>query len=104
MRILIEPSDYVLRNVGDMAMLQTAVARLSALWPTAGIQVLTDDPARLRLLCPAAIPLPANGRYIWLGHNFLPIQKVSTRLSPWIRRRAPKVVELLWYHKLWVRG
>jgi hypothetical protein len=27
-RIFVEPSDYVLRNVGDMAMLRTAVSRL----------------------------------------------------------------------------
>ena len=25
MRILVEPSDYVLRNVGDMAMLRSAI-------------------------------------------------------------------------------
>ena len=43
-RILVEPSDYVLRNAGDMAMLHVAVTRLSSLWPAASIQVLSDTP------------------------------------------------------------
>ncbi len=32
-RIFVEPSDYVLRTVGDMAMLRTAVSRLIQKWP-----------------------------------------------------------------------
>lgn len=30
-RLLVEPSDYLLRNVGDMAMMQIAIERLAAL-------------------------------------------------------------------------
>src|ERR1700733_2477511 len=66
-RLLVEPSDYLLRNVGDMAMMQIAIERLAALWPDAAIQVLTDDPQTLRKLCPRALPLSSEGRQLWLG-------------------------------------
>jgi hypothetical protein len=46
-RVLVEPSDYVLRNAGDMAMLRTAVSRLIQKWPEALIQVLSDEPDAL---------------------------------------------------------
>jgi len=46
-RVLVEPSDYVLRNAGDMAMLRTAVSRLVQKWPNALIQVLCDVPDAL---------------------------------------------------------
>jgi hypothetical protein len=38
-RVLVEPSDYVLRNAGDMAMLRTVVSRLAQKWSNALIQV-----------------------------------------------------------------
>jgi hypothetical protein len=47
MRVLVEPSDYSLLNVGDVAMLDVATARLHALWPNAIIEVLTDTPEYL---------------------------------------------------------
>jgi len=59
MRVLVEPSDYVLRNAGDMAMMYVAILRLAAALPRASIQVLTADPHRLAEFCPAAIPLIA---------------------------------------------
>jgi len=65
-RILVEPSDYVLRNFGDMAMLQAAVRRLAEAWPDARIDVLTHDPERLATLCPAATPLSGRARDLWL--------------------------------------
>ena len=59
MRVLVEPSDYVLRNAGDMAMMYVAISRLAAAWPDALIQVLTADTNRLAEFCPAATPLMA---------------------------------------------
>jgi len=71
MRILMEPSDYTFLNVGDMAMLQVAVRRLSTLWPDAYIQVLTDDPASLVFHYPNAQPLIRTGRQMWLADGYL---------------------------------
>lgn len=65
MRILVENGCYGLRNMGDVAMLQVAVARLSTFWPDATIEVITDEPALLAKYCPKACPIPAQGRHIW---------------------------------------
>ncbi len=62
MRILIEPGSYRCQNMGDMAMLQVAVARLTAMHPNADLRVLTNDSAALAAYCPAARPVPAVGR------------------------------------------
>ena len=56
-RILIEPSDYVLRNLGDMAMMQVAATRLVALWPDAEIRILSDRPSDLPAYGPNVTPL-----------------------------------------------
>lgn len=67
MRILVEPSDYVLRNVGDMAMLYVAATRLRRMWPEAEILVLSDTPAELSRYCPTATPLSSAGRRAWFS-------------------------------------
>jgi colanic acid/amylovoran biosynthesis protein len=103
MRLLIEPSDYVLRNVGDMAMLRMAVSRLAAMWPDALIQVLTDEPERLQIFCPEASPLRSAGRKQWLANGFLPIRLrpyVSQEFPISLRNRAPELVEVLWRRRL----
>ncbi|MBW8769772.1 MAG: polysaccharide pyruvyl transferase family protein [Gemmatimonadetes bacterium] len=66
MHIVVEPSDYVMRNIGDMAMLQAAVARMAEHWPDARIDVFTDDPEGLVRLAPRATPVSSKGRRIWL--------------------------------------
>jgi polysaccharide pyruvyl transferase WcaK-like protein len=102
-RILVEPSDYVLRNVGDMAMMHVATERLAQLWPDAAIEVLTDVPEPLSILCPTATPLRAHGRNLWLQPDFLP-GKLQRRLpEPWpeaIRAKAPRALNLFWRLKL----
>src|SRR6476620_4371447 len=70
-RILVEPSDYFLRNFGDMAMLQSAVERLQMLLPDAAIEVLTEDPQALARLCPSAIPIAEERRFFSLKHGYL---------------------------------
>ena len=91
--------------MGDIAMLQVAVDRLSRLWPDARIEVLTDSPSNLARYCPRAKPLSRAGCQCWVGdrillgrcHQFLP-NWVSLRLSglkKFIRLHWPKLLELL---------
>jgi colanic acid/amylovoran biosynthesis protein len=80
--IVVEPSDYVMRNVGDMAMLQAAIGRMAVRWPDARIDVLTDDPEGLVRLAPRATPISSSGRTVWLaneGRNRL--GRIGRRLS-----------------------
>ena len=93
------------KNLGDVAMLQVAVARLLSLWPTARIEVLTDSPSNLARYCPGARPLPRAGCACWVGdrvllgryHRFLP-KWASVRLSALKRALGlhwPGLLELL---------
>jgi colanic acid/amylovoran biosynthesis protein len=68
MRILLIPSTFGWLNMGDVALMQVAVARLAALWPDAEIRVPTHDAARLAGYCPAATALPYD---TWLDESFL---------------------------------
>ncbi len=52
MRILIDQSGYDLLNIGDVAMLQSCVARLRTRWPDAEIMIIAHDPERLANYCP----------------------------------------------------
>ncbi len=63
MRILIDENDMT--NLGDVAMLQVAVRRLSSLWPDARIDVVTDSESLLERFCPGTHPVPADGRRRW---------------------------------------
>ncbi len=56
MNVYLIPSTFDCGNVGDVAMLQTAVSRLKSLWPEAKIRVPTSDVDTLRRLCPSADP------------------------------------------------
>jgi polysaccharide pyruvyl transferase WcaK-like protein len=93
------------KNMGDVAMLQVAVARLLSLWPDARIEVLTESPANLARYCPGAKPLPRAGCECWVGdrvllgryHQFLP-KWASLRLSGLKRSvglQWPRLLELL---------
>jgi polysaccharide pyruvyl transferase WcaK-like protein len=65
-RVVVEPSDYVLRNAGDMAMLEVAVTRLADSWPDASVLVLSDTPDALPRYRPNVVALDAAGRRAWL--------------------------------------
>ncbi|MBX6331151.1 MAG: hypothetical protein IRY91_04820, partial [Gemmatimonadaceae bacterium] len=102
MRILVDPSTFDCRNMGDVAMLQVALARLRATWAHASIEVITDDPAALAAHAPEVTPVPHAGRQIWfterylLGglHDRIP-PAMSDRLVHWkrqLRRRRPPLV------------
>src|SRR5215467_3116151 len=109
-RILIEPGDYELDNMGCVAMLQVAVARLTRLWPDAAIGIITSKPEHLAAYCSAAQPVSRNGYRLWFSdqlllgrlHKALP-RKVSSgliRLKWLLRRRWPCIVERLTRLKL----
>jgi len=56
MRIILEPSEYHLEdNVGHVVMTHVAAARVSALWPSAAIEILTEPSALLSEFCPGCI-------------------------------------------------
>ncbi len=101
MRILIEPSHYTspLRNVGDIAMQQTAVSRIAGFWPVAEIQVFTDDPDRLPSYAPKVNGLSSKGRRLWMS-GFLRHGHVPSAIYQWesqIRRAHPRLAERLTY-------
>ncbi|MCC6424051.1 MAG: polysaccharide pyruvyl transferase family protein [Phycisphaerales bacterium] len=64
-RILLDNSSYSLRNMGDVAMLQVAAARLAKRFPNAIIHCLTADPQRLARLVPQARPVSCEGVRQW---------------------------------------
>jgi polysaccharide pyruvyl transferase WcaK-like protein len=93
------------KNMGDIAMLQVALARLASLWPAARIEVLTESASNLGHYCPGARPLPRAGCTCLVGdrillgryHEFLP-KWASGRLSALKRSLGlhwPAVLELL---------
>jgi polysaccharide pyruvyl transferase WcaK-like protein len=55
LRILVDQSGYELLNMGDAAMLQSCVLRLSRQWPDAEIAVIARSPADLAPYCPDAV-------------------------------------------------
>jgi hypothetical protein len=54
MRILLEQSGYDLRNVGDAAMLESAIRRIRQYWPDAHLDVVCYDSQGLMHLDPTA--------------------------------------------------
>jgi polysaccharide pyruvyl transferase WcaK-like protein len=58
-RILIDQSGYDMLNLGDVAMLQSCVARLRTQWPDSEIMVITHEPRRLAFYCPNTIAIRA---------------------------------------------
>jgi len=65
MRILVEPSDFVLQNSGDIAMLEVGVTRLSALFPHALIHVLTNVPETFPRWASNVQPIAARGYHAY---------------------------------------
>jgi polysaccharide pyruvyl transferase WcaK-like protein len=65
-RILVVPGSYELLNLGDVAMLQTAISRLEEIWPSPSVDVITSSPARLSAYLPSGVrPLDAEGQRRW---------------------------------------
>lgn len=101
--------------MGDVAMLQTTVARLRELWPTASIEVITQNPETLALHCPGTVPVPWRGREIWLSRGTVlgrRLDNMARQLTPRsaasleavLRRRQPGLLASLLRGKLRLRG
>lgn len=102
-RIVLDPGTVDCTNLGDVAMLQVAIARLAALWPSATIHVFTGDAAALARHCPGVCPVSEGARGEWFAdrfflgrvHRFLP-QGASRRLvatKAAVRRRHPALMD-----------
>ena len=115
MRILIEPGTYNCLNLGDLAMLQVAVARLRQIAPSAALEVITDAPEALRRHCPGTQPLSATARRGWFedqalmarGQRLVPAPVLSwlARGKRILRKRSPRLLHRLlgWTRPLNVR-
>jgi colanic acid/amylovoran biosynthesis protein len=114
MHVLLDSGDYHFSNMGDVAMLQVAVARLLEIWPSASIDVLTQDSAALAKYLPGAFPLSWHGRSSWMGRGALlgPLEKVARRVTPpgspgiegVLRQRRPRLFSKLVRTKFRARG
>lgn len=62
MRIILDNGAHTLRNMGDVAMLQTAIKRIRDSHPAAELAVLTTRPDLLPRYCPGTKPLSAASR------------------------------------------
>jgi len=71
MNILIDSCSYNCQNVGDLSMLQVAVARLRALHPKASIDIITNAPEIVRRHCSDISTVPAHGRRLLLEDRLL---------------------------------
>jgi polysaccharide pyruvyl transferase WcaK-like protein len=96
MRLLVEPSDTVYRNIGDQAMLRVALERIAGLWPEARIQVFTEDADELPRPSSNIEPLLASGRRIWLSRGWLPSRRLRGPMQRWLRVSQPRLA----YHAL----
>ncbi|MGZ8177332.1 polysaccharide pyruvyl transferase family protein [Williamsia sp. SKLECPSW1] len=94
-RILVENSEYWLRNNGDLAMLAVTVHRLRERWPDARIGVLTDSPVLLRAYFPTAEGITVFDDDPWAPPTRL--EELAGRLGPstvgpfvmaWLRMRT----------------
>jgi colanic acid/amylovoran biosynthesis protein len=105
--------DAEYKNMGDVAMLQVAVARLLELWPESRIEVLTDSPAGLARYCPGATPLPRIGCRSWIDdrivlgrlHEFLPagISAALSKLKRSVGLRWPALLRFVLERRLGLR-
>jgi colanic acid/amylovoran biosynthesis protein len=70
MRVLIDPGTSNCRNLGDVAVLQAAVARLRAFDRHVDLQVFTANPVELQRHCPGVFPADELGRREWIAAEF----------------------------------
>jgi colanic acid/amylovoran biosynthesis protein len=69
--ITLVPCNTRCLNMGDVAMLQVAVARLRTLWPWDRICVFTSDPAALLRYCPEVAPVLLPEAPAWCTDRYL---------------------------------
>lgn len=114
MHIIVDNGGYNLNNIGDIAMLQVTVARLTKLFPHSKIDVFTEKPDLLRYACPIAQPLDLYGRNLLLQpfnifgktRMFIP-RKYHDKCVDFegrLRLRMPGITTLWIYYRLQKRG
>ena len=100
MRILVEPSDYIIRNIGDTAMMTVALERISKLWPEARIQVLTDEADQMPRPGRNIEPLNLTGRRLWFDRPWIDqgrgrfthgLSRALERMRRFLRRSHPSL-------------
>ena len=103
-RFLLESGTYQIDNIGDIAMLQVAVQRIKARWPGSHIDVVTEQPERLKRVLPEVEPMPASS---WFRQPIVPVPgfakywNPTKRLRWWERRVGPKWPRLANAGKQW---
>lgn len=103
-RVLIENSEYWLRNYGDLAMLDVTVRRIRERWPGALIGIMTESPTLVAAYFPGAVGITVGDRDPWGPPA--PAERVAAAVGPavtgpvavaWLRARAwllPRAVRL----------
>jgi polysaccharide pyruvyl transferase WcaK-like protein len=82
LRLLLDPGTYTCTNMGDVAMLQVAIARLRERSPGVRLQVFTDDAVALQRHCPGVEPVSHAGRLTWFDD-----QQLWGRIRGWMSNR-----------------
>jgi polysaccharide pyruvyl transferase WcaK-like protein len=78
-QILIDHSEYWLRNNGDLAMLAVTLGRIKERWPRARIGVLTDAPLVLHGYFPEAEAITVGAAHPWAAPT--PVERLAARLG-----------------------
>jgi polysaccharide pyruvyl transferase WcaK-like protein len=78
-KILIDHSEYWLRNNGDLAMLAVTLQRIKERWPRARIGVLTDSPLLLRGYFPEAEAITVDAAHPWAAPT--PAERLAARVG-----------------------
>jgi colanic acid/amylovoran biosynthesis protein len=97
-QIIVEPSGYACLNMGDVAMMEVAVARLRGLFPHAAIKVVTACPDRLSSYCSSVTPMSAEARKAWLSSRFL-IGSLYQKLPKSLSYPLRKLERELWLQR-----
>jgi len=84
MRVFVDPGDYTLGNLGDVAMLQVALRRLRANWPDARLDVLVRGAEMGTPSFYGAEAVPYQGMADWFAERAV-LGSAYDRLAPGLR-------------------
>ena len=97
-RVFIDPGDYSMGNLGDVAMLQVALRRLRAHWPQARLDVLMHDADLSDPAFCGAERVPYQGMADWFAERAM-LGSAYDRLAPALRtgvRGLQRAVRRTW--------
>jgi polysaccharide pyruvyl transferase WcaK-like protein len=97
--VIVDPGTRNCRNMGDVAMLQVALARIREVLPDSTVRVFTDDPMELARQCPGVHALSHWAREAWLDDRRLwgalgrvlrgPAWRLASRVQGRVRQARP---------------